>query len=1135
MPLLGDDELDAEVDAFLSNSGADEAASDALRTASQEVQRLVLSRGGLSGARNPSSVLRARIRDAEAAPPESTVDLGVGPDASWVKMRGMPFSATLDDVLLFFEGFELIHESVVFGVNRDGRRSGDCYVPFESEYMAKDAIQERDKQEMGGRYIELFPSTALEAQKASSQGPQASNDRGARHGHQGRDDFDNYGGDQEGGFLDSLAVEDFLAESRADERACDALRGCPPEVQRHVIDRGTMEGARNPSALLLSRIREAEKDMQHRRPPPDTAFDRGRGDARGGRGNPNLEQDVEDFLSQNEVDERAAEALRSAAPEAQEVVMRRGDLRTAKNPSAALLARLRDAQSAPPRDHGRAGGGDYGDRGGGGHGDYGRRDSSGGHDGRGDYGDFGGRGDHDSYGNRGDRDSFGSRGDPGYNRDERGQFGRRANSRERAGTSMGMSLAVDVENFVRDNNVDQGAAEKLRSCPPEVQVAAIEKSVATARNPSSALLGRIKDLMAGQPPAGRSSAAPSLGSLRNRVEDFLAANNVDDQAAQALRELAPAQQEVVLAEGDLRTARSPSAVLLSRIRQSESAAGPPRGRQPMGGAVSGPGPGRMRQDVDRFCRENGVDEKAAEVLHDCSPEVQEMVMEKGVAGARNPSSALLARIKEMRAAAPPPRHGGGGSRGPDMARRIDDFCHSGNVDERSADKLRACPPHIQEEVLNRGGLAGTRNPSAVLLSRIRDAETRDNERFGGGDSFGGKGGGGYHDDWLARDVEDFLRRYGIDPRLCDTLRDSNPDVQRHVLEKGIEGARNPNGALLARIREAETRGGGDQRGYDRGPPRPAPQPHGGYDQSYPSNRGGGGYGQAPPPVRHNGNFPEYGGRDDYGGRRDRDRSRSRGNDRHRSDRHDRDRGRDRDAHRDRSRDRDHRDHRERDRRRRDEPSQEELAREFLRNNPEVDERASQAFLTCALDVQRVVMDRGDLKNTRNPSAALLARIRDAQAAPSGGPSRESKWDARPQGGGGGYDAPRSDMGRGGPTDVERFLASEDVDERAAEALRRATPAQQDAVMRRGPLRGARNPSAALLARLRDEGGGGGPPRPDAARPPSQFAGQTIPVAPGPISGAAAPGFMFPVPMVPGPIGGAPDADKASARYEPYTL
>ena len=54
---------------------------------------------------------------------------------------------------------------------------------------------------------------------------------------------------------------------------------------------------------------------------------------------------VKDFVEENELDDRAAAALRGASPDLRDAVMMRGSLRDTRNPSAALLGRLRDASA----------------------------------------------------------------------------------------------------------------------------------------------------------------------------------------------------------------------------------------------------------------------------------------------------------------------------------------------------------------------------------------------------------------------------------------------------------------------------------------------------------------------------------------------------------------------------------------------------------------------------------------------------------------------------------------------------------------------------------------------------------------------------------------------------------------------
>ena len=90
-----------------------------------------------------------------------------------------------------------------------------------------------------------------------------------------------------------------------------------------------------------------------------------------------------------------------------------------------------------------------------------------------------------------------------------------------------------------------------------------------------------------------------------------------------------------------------------------------------------------------------------------------------------------------------------------------------------------------------------------------------------------------------------------------------------------------------------------------------------------------------------------------------------------------------------------------------------------------------------------------------PFAALIARIRDARSPGrgGGGPSR----DPPPA-----DETPRSHL----EDYVETYIRTWEVDRQAADALRNCDGFVKEAVLQRG-LRGARNPSSALLARIRD--------------------------------------------------------------------
>ncbi|XP_010883035.1 epithelial splicing regulatory protein 1 isoform X2 [Esox lucius] len=90
-----------------------------------------------------------------------------------VRMRGLPFTATPDQVLAFFSQGEGPKEAcpvsggkegILFVRFPDGRPTGDAFVLFASEEHAQCALR-KHKNILGKRYIELFKSTAAEVQQ----------------------------------------------------------------------------------------------------------------------------------------------------------------------------------------------------------------------------------------------------------------------------------------------------------------------------------------------------------------------------------------------------------------------------------------------------------------------------------------------------------------------------------------------------------------------------------------------------------------------------------------------------------------------------------------------------------------------------------------------------------------------------------------------------------------------------------------------------------------------------------------------------------------------------------------------------------------------------------------------------------
>lgn len=84
-----------------------------------------------------------------------------------VRMRGLPFNVTTEEVLTFFGQHCPVtggKDGVLFVTYPDSRPTGDAFVLFACEEYAQNALK-KHKELLGKRYIELFRSTAAEVQQ----------------------------------------------------------------------------------------------------------------------------------------------------------------------------------------------------------------------------------------------------------------------------------------------------------------------------------------------------------------------------------------------------------------------------------------------------------------------------------------------------------------------------------------------------------------------------------------------------------------------------------------------------------------------------------------------------------------------------------------------------------------------------------------------------------------------------------------------------------------------------------------------------------------------------------------------------------------------------------------------------------
>lgn len=76
-------------------------------------------------------------------------------DGYVVKLRGLPWSATVDEILKFFKDTTVVGgtQGIHMTSSREGRPSGEAFVEFATEEGLKAALK-KDRDHMGNRYIE---------------------------------------------------------------------------------------------------------------------------------------------------------------------------------------------------------------------------------------------------------------------------------------------------------------------------------------------------------------------------------------------------------------------------------------------------------------------------------------------------------------------------------------------------------------------------------------------------------------------------------------------------------------------------------------------------------------------------------------------------------------------------------------------------------------------------------------------------------------------------------------------------------------------------------------------------------------------------------------------------------------------
>eukprot|EP00927_Polykrikos_kofoidii_P026189 TRINITY_DN23362_c0_g1_i1.p1 TRINITY_DN23362_c0_g1~~TRINITY_DN23362_c0_g1_i1.p1 ORF type:complete len:582 (-),score=98.03 TRINITY_DN23362_c0_g1_i1:77-1822(-) len=558
--------------------------------------------------------------------------------------------------------------------------------------------------------------------------------------------------------VDVATVEQFITENRLDEKAAINLRAEPSHIQRAVIDRGSLADLLNPSSAVIGRIRDAKLEAKY-----GTSAKGGVGLASsnqpaGGIGNSTAggsscaltPTEVECFIQDNRLDEKAAQNLRAEPPHIQKAVIERGSLVELTNPSSAVIGRIRDAKLESK---------------------YGSSNRHGGGVGMGPgqgcaalqtspvapmagmpqamapwpgvpatafqmtslQGYYGAAGAHIAYQ---DGSTVGLH-DPAIMQ-HWSMYGPYAAQMQ----AQMMQQHAQMQAYFGQFNQGQ----MMHMMPGTfAATGAYPAGAGFAAFPQGAVPTTIPVVVAdGHQVQTGSSPVATRHALAGEVERFIASNRLDETATRNLLAEPSQIQAAVIDRGSLAECHNPSSALIGRIRDakleakygraspaSSTQAEPVSAMVGVMGVAGTAGSSTISQEVHSFIGENRLDEKAAMNLMAEPPQIQRMVLDRGsVRDCTNPSSALIGRIRDAKLQI---KYGGNSSEtlppaaagqphGTADGNIVDLFIAGNRIDAGAARALRAEPRDVQLAVMERGSLMACTNPSSAIMGRIRDAK-----------------------------------------------------------------------------------------------------------------------------------------------------------------------------------------------------------------------------------------------------------------------------------------------------------------------------------------------------------------------------------------------------------------------------
>ncbi|XP_063244417.1 LOW QUALITY PROTEIN: heterogeneous nuclear ribonucleoprotein H2 [Bacillus rossius redtenbacheri] len=110
-------------------------------------------------------VFRVKKSEMEWVVKRSGLNLETTMDDGCVRLRGLPFGCSKEEIAQFFSGLEIVPNGITLPTDYTGRSTGEAYVQFVNREVAEKALQ-KHKEKIGHRYIEIFRSSLSEVRAA---------------------------------------------------------------------------------------------------------------------------------------------------------------------------------------------------------------------------------------------------------------------------------------------------------------------------------------------------------------------------------------------------------------------------------------------------------------------------------------------------------------------------------------------------------------------------------------------------------------------------------------------------------------------------------------------------------------------------------------------------------------------------------------------------------------------------------------------------------------------------------------------------------------------------------------------------------------------------------------------------------